>query len=573
MTDLGTRLPRPSPAGRGPGRGARLLPLAWAAATFALLAATAPAQGIGRDESVYLVAAESYAAFWGELARSPRAALAVLDRAFTVNREHPPLAKEVYGATHALFTERLAWTSHLQGARLGAFAFGALLSALLAAAGLELAGLAGGLLAPALFWAVPRHFYHGHPAALDQPIAALWLAVVLAYRRSLAPAPTRAAALGRAAWAGLAFGVALAVKHNAWFLPPLLLVHWAAASALARWRGERATPFPLAFPAMALLGPAVFFASWPWLWRDTAARLGAYVGFHLHHENYSWHYLGTLLREPPFPIEYPFVVTALTVPATVLLAYVGGFAHSAWRFVTSSVRVPSVHPERSPAQPDVVEGRTDTASPADELLWLLNALFPIALIAWPTVPHFGGVKHWLPAMPFLALLGARALAAAGRALWPARGGAVTAALGLLTLAPAAWTVAHIHPYGTGAYNELTGGAPGAATLGMQRQYWGDAPVGVLAALDAHAAPGARIWWQETTALAVRAYQRDGRLRADLRWADAPEEADLSLWQFHQEFRDKEYRTWTAFGEARPVVVLALDEVPLVMVYARRGAWR
>ncbi|GEJ58828.1 glycosyltransferase family 39 protein [Anaeromyxobacter diazotrophicus] len=528
-----------------------LLPLAWAALTFAVLAATAPAQGIGRDESVYLVAGESYAAFWGGLLRSPRAALATRDRAFAVNHEHPPLAKELYGATHALFTERLGWTSHLQGARLGACAFGALLSALLASIGLELAGLAGGLLAPALFWAVPRHFYHGHPAALDLPITALWLAVVLAYRRSLSPAPTRAAKFGRAAIAGLAFGAAVATKHNAWFLPPLLLAHWALSRALARRRGEPFGPLPLAFPAMAILGPAVLLASWPWLWRDGWARLGAYLAFHLQHENYSWLYLGRILREPPFPVAYPFVVTALTVPAAVLLVYCGGFLHALGRLVA--------------------ERRTRAAS--DELLWLLQAAFSIALIAWPTVPIFGGVKHWLPSMPFLALLGARALAAAGRALWPARAGAVTAALGLAALAPGAWAVAHLHPYGTAAYNELAGGAPGAATLGMQRQYWGDAPVGLLAAIDAHAAPGARIWWQETTALAVRAYQRDGRLRADLRWASGPEEADLSLWQFHQEFRDKEYRTWTAFGDARPVEVLALDEVPLATVYARPGAWR
>jgi hypothetical protein len=530
----------------------RLLPLAWAALAFALLAATAPPQGIGRDESVYLVAAEAYQAFWSELPRSPRAALANLDRAFGVNHEHPPLAKELYGATHALFAEWLAWTSHLQGARLGAFCFGALLSALLAAAGLELAGLAGGLLAPALFWAVPRHFYHGHLAGLDLPIAALWLAVVLAYRRSLAPAPTRAAALRRAALAGAALGAAVATKHNAWFLPPLLLAHWAATRALARRRGEPAR-LPLAFPAMAILGPAMFLAAWPWLWRDTAARFSAYAAFHLRHENYSWLYLGRILREPPFPVAYPFVVTALTVPAAVLLVYAGGFFHATWRLGTSAC-------DRAVAV-------------SDELLWLLNALFPIALIAWPTVPHFGGVKHWLPAMPFLALLGARALVAAGRALWPARAAAVTAALGLLALAPAAWAVAHVHPYGTAAYNELAGGAPGAATLGMQRQFWGDAPVGLLEALDAHAAPGARIWWQETTALAVRAYERDRRLRPDLRLASAPEEADVSLWQFHQEFRDKEFRTWSAFGSARPVALLAIDEVPLVVVYARPGAWR
>lgn len=562
MTSAST-LPRPAPAGRG----AALLATAWAVATFALLAATAPAQGIGRDEAIYLVAGESYASFWAGLARSPSRAIRDLDHQFEVNCEHPALAKTIYGASHAVLAERLGWTGHVQGARCGAFLFGALLSALLAWTGFELAGLGGALLAPALFWAVPRHFYDGHPAALDLPVCALWLAAVLAYRRTLRPARDGGEALRRAALAGLTFGLALSVKHNAWALPPLLALHWGAARLLAG-RGAAApglARLPLAFPAMLLLGPLVLLASWPWLWHDTAARLGAYVAFHLEHENYSWQYLGVILREPPFPVAYPFVVTALTVPAAVLGVYAGGFAHAAWR-LRSSLRLRS------------------SATASDELLFLLNALFPIALIAWPTVPHFGGVKHWLPAMPFLALLGARALVSCGRALWPARGGAVTAALALLALTPAAWATAHVHPYGTAAYNELAGGAPGAASLGMQRQYWGDAAVGALDELNAHAAPGARVWFQETAHLAMRAWQRDGRLRQDLRWEPGPERADVVLWHFHQEFRDKEFRTWSALlpsapgagafpaGPA-PVAVVALDEVPLVTVYARPGAWR
>ena len=547
-------------------RAARLVTLAWAGATFAVAAATAPAQGIGRDEGIYLVAAESYAAFWGEALRAPSRALALADARYAVNHEHPPLAKELYGATHALLTRALGWTGHLQGFRCGAFLVAALVSWLLASAGREVAGLGGALLAPALFWAAPRHFYHAHPAALDLPIAALWLATVLAYRRSL-----DADAIRARRWAlvtGFAFGAALSVKHNAWFLPPLLALHWVLTrwpSLRARsWR-ERARAVPLAFPAMVVMGPALLLASWPWLWRDPWGRLREYVAFHLQHENYSWQYLGRLLREPPFPVEYPFVVTALTVPAAVLLLFAAGFGQAAVRLVRAA----------GGARPDV--------SISDEALWLLNALFPIALIAWPSVPHFGGVKHWLAAMPFLALLGARTLVSAGSLLSPRRAGLVTAALAASALVPAAWAVIHFHPYGTAAYNELASGAPGAASLGMQRQFWGDDVVGLLPDLNRHATPGARVWWQETAYYAVRAWQRDGRVRPDLRWVDRPEDADLAIWHFHQEFRDKEFRTWTAFGgplgagaparEVRPVAGLYLDEVPLVQVYARPGAWR
>src|SRR5262249_34136019 len=143
--------------------------------------------------------------------RAPGLAAATADRHFNVNHEHPPLAKEVYGFTHALLADTLGWTSHLQGFRFGAFLFAALLSFLLAAAGFELGGAAGAVIAPALYGPVPRHFYHAPPAALDLPITVLWLATILAYRRALRPGP------GAYRWAivtGLVFGAALSVKHN-----------------------------------------------------------------------------------------------------------------------------------------------------------------------------------------------------------------------------------------------------------------------------------------------------------------------------------------------------------------------
>jgi 4-amino-4-deoxy-L-arabinose transferase-like glycosyltransferase len=553
---------------RTPGSPAVRIALAWAALTLLIAGLTAPAQGIGRDEGIYLAAAESYANFWGELATSPARALESRDRIFALNHEHPPLAKELFGATHALLRNALGWTSHLEGFRFGAFLFAALLSFLLALAGHDLAGKGGALLAPALFWAVPRHFYHAHPAALDMPITALWLATVLAYRESERPGNTLARSRLFAVATGLAFGAALAVKHNAWFLPPVLMAHALLARPPAS--GARRGPVPLAFVAMALLGPLVFVASWPWLWQDTFSRAQGYLLFHLHHENYSWNYLGHLLREPPFPIEYPFVVTALTVPAAIVFVYAGGFLHGLARLFRA-------------LRPRGTEGLAGPASAADELLLALNAFFPIGLIAWPTVPHFGGVKHWLPAMPFLALLGARALIVAGQVLSPRRSALLAGSLALLALAPGVWAVGHVHPYGTAAYNELAGGAPGAASLGMQRQFWGDDVVGLLKEINLHAVPGARVWWQETSMGAVRAWQRDGAVRGDLRWAEGPEDADLSIWQYHQEFRDKEFRTWSAFAEAsrprsparlpRPVAGLYLDEVPLAVVYARPGAWR
>ncbi|GAO01640.1 hypothetical protein PSR1_00497 [Anaeromyxobacter sp. PSR-1] len=96
---------------------------------------------------------------------------------------------------------------------------------------------------------------------------------------------------------------------------------------------------------------------------------------------------------------------------------------------------------------------------------------------------------------------------------------------------------------------------------------------MLDALAARARPGARVYWPRTAEAAVEVYARDGRLRADLRRAEAPEDADVAVVAVDGAARDAEYRTWAAFRDARPVAGAFLDEVPLVLVYARPGAWR
>ncbi|HYQ81857.1 MAG TPA: hypothetical protein VEP68_10150, partial [Anaeromyxobacteraceae bacterium] len=308
--------------------------LAWALGVALVAAWTSPAVGISRDESVYFYAAESYATWWGRFLRSPAGAVAEADRYFGANHEHPPLAKTVYGATHALLARGLGVASHRAGFRAGAFLFAAALAWLLCLWGWDLAGPGGGLLAPALFFLVPRHFYHAHPAVLDLPLTTLWLATAYAWWRSLQARREGRSPLRAAVATGLLLGAAVATKHTAWFLPPLLLLHWLAT----HWRevargplGNRLRAVPPAIPAMLVLGPLVLLALWPWLWHQPVARLREYVAFHLHHENYPWHYLGSLLREPPFPIAYPFVVTALTVPAASLAAMAGGLAQGAAR--------------------------------------------------------------------------------------------------------------------------------------------------------------------------------------------------------------------------------------------------
>ena len=536
-------------------------------ATFLAMLLTERAIGFTRDESFYFYAADLYTPWffglWGALVHGRLLdwfSDANLQRHFWYNTEHPILMKSLFGLSHWLFTEKLSLLRPAAGYRAPAWAVSGMISALLYLFGLELGrqppepsegrGRLVGLLAAALFWLAPRHFYHGHLACFDMPITGLWLLVVYAYWRGFSS--RRWAALS-----GVAYGLALATKLNSFFYPAALLFHWAVAIAPrafreGRWRGV-ARSLPAQWGFMAAIGPVIFLLHWPWLWPHPIERIGAYLAFHAQHVNYPWYYLGTLLREPPFPLAYVVVVTALTIPISLFVPIALGTLRALARL-----------PRRG-------EGRLGSL-PA---LLLANGLMPILLISWPTVPHFGGIKHWMPGLPYLSLFGAEALisAAATLAVWlrrPALERPLLAGLSALCLAPALVGCVHIEGYGECFYNELAGGEAGAAQLGMQRQYWSNDVSGVLPWLNENAPPRARVYFHEVTVGSYQAYRLNGMLRPDIQYVQGPQQAGLVPYQYMQEFRDQEYQVWNAFGTNRPADGLYLDESPNITVYRRPG---
>ncbi|HEX9051031.1 MAG TPA: hypothetical protein VF841_10900, partial [Anaeromyxobacter sp.] len=168
---------------------------------------------------------------------------------------------------------------------------------------------------------------------------------------------------------------------------------------------------------------------------------------------------------------------------------------------------------------------------------------------------------------------ARTIATASVLAWPRRATTVLASVALLVLYPGLRAAAASFPLGTSAWNELAGGAPGAASAGLPRQDGGDAAARVLPALNDRARPGARVWWPGVSAAAVDAYARDGRIRSDLSMASGPEEADVAVVALDGGSRDAEYRAWAGLRTARPAAGVYQDDVALALVYARPGAWR
>jgi hypothetical protein len=203
--------------------------------------------------------------------------------------------------------------------------------------------------------------------------------------------------------------------------------------------------------------------------------------------------------------------------------------------------------------------------------WLMGlfTLFPMVVISLPSTPIFGGTKHWMPATPFLCILAGRGLVfllSRAAAVVPLqRAYAVAVPLVLLT---SVMGILRSAPHGQGYYNELAGGARGAADS-FQRHYWGSGSRPLFEVLNAQAPQNTRVFFNRTNHDSWRMYVRDGALRRDLGYAQSVGESQAAF-AFHQwEHEHELYNTWNAYPLRRPVGGVYLEGgVPVTSLYVR-----
>ncbi len=452
----------------------------------------------------------------------------------------------------------LALLSEATAMRLPAILFAALAVVFTFLLGVELFGWLPGLLGAAAFLFVPRHFFHAHLTAFDMPIVAAQLMTLYAFWRSLRD---RRWALA----AGLMWGVALLTKHNAFFLPVALLSWWIWTGrdqlrvARRGWRVDLRLPrLPLALLVMPALALPMLFSFWPKLWYDPMRAVRDYFNFHLSHEHYMQWYFGEPLQVPPFPVELPFTLTGITVPEVfLLLTVVGLFAMRptvGWRAWWANLR--ALRPV----------GRREKAL----AFALFNGLIPILVIAAPSTPIFGGIKHWMTGMPFVLLIAGYGLSRVMMAL-PARA-VLAPALALVVFAQPVGASIESTPFGTGYYSSLLGGGiQGAADRQSMRMYWGHTSLQVLEWLNANAPRRARVFFQNTTWDAFTMYQRMGLLRQDVRYSDTPGASQLALIEPQKAFSELDRDVRRAYGVAGPAREVSWRGVPFLKVYVRPQA--
>jgi 4-amino-4-deoxy-L-arabinose transferase-like glycosyltransferase len=302
----------------------------------------------------------------------------------------------------------------------------------------------------------PNLFGHGHYAAYDAVLSALWVLAIIAYAKAVIPRGPGSAPISKAAqWSwtavlGLILGCAAALKLTGWFLP-LPFLAWAA------WARDRRA-FTVLLVAMTIAAVVLLALIPPW-WTDPIG--GVYRFFR-----------SNLTRGSSQPIEVQFLGKVYITPNrslpwyntiawTVMVTPVGFLAFGMLGLVAA-----------------VSRRRSEPIGPLIAGHWA----FLMILRALPHTPGHDGVRLFLPAFGLLALLGG--LGARWLLDRSARWGKA-AIIAALTEGIA--SVAVMMPVPLSYFSPVVCGLPGAAALGMEPTYYWDALT-----------PDARRWLAEHT---------------------------------------------------------------------------
>jgi len=453
--------------------------------TIVLLVATAPQIGLTWDEPTYIVAAETYPAWYSELIHRPSYALSAegVSKYWEISHAHPPFSRVwsgfVWLAARHMFDDL---TAH----RLGNILLVGMLMALLYLLVAQHYGRMAGLIAAIALLTMPRFFFHAHLAALDVPVATMIFAVMYTFW------------LGRDKhgfkWTlllGLVWGLALATKIHAFFIPTIVLPAWVLIFQRRRYLIIRLI-------LMGLIGVGFFLLSWPWLYHDLSQRLISYVGFMTTTRSpVDQFYLGRFYAPPPW--HFPFVITIVVVPFAIL--------------VLSAIGATSMMRNRDDRRLGV---------------FLLLGLFGSLVIFTTGLGQvFDNERFMMPVFPYIAALAGigfvRVIPVVERLLSNTRiqlrRPQLVASMVAMLFAPHLLLASAFYPHLLSYYSELIGGPYGAKLLGFETTYWCETIPAVLPYLNAHAKPGDVIWAQCIDVLTY--YQLHNQLRKDLQIAEGP----------------------------------------------------
>lgn len=540
-----------------------LLGIAIAVFIFFYIHLTSSLIGLVRDEGFYNRTAEITANWYDYIGQSfskgdfltpfkPPA----IKRYFEENHEHPTFVKNIFGLSHYIFFKKNQILSFENSIRIVAAMFAALTALMIFLFGAMFFNRITAIFSPLLFFTMPHIFFHSHLACFDIPMLFFWSGTFILYAIYLVNRSRRIAL-----FTAIFFGMAMATKHNSYFIPVLLVIvwifwyFWNYSQQIMAHKGFAGffKAVPLIFYLIPIVSVPVFFLFWPWIWYDTVARFTWYFNFHTMHVNYTNYYFGKELTNPPFPFSFPWAMTFFTTPVPQLVAFFAGIFLFIQKIIKSADR---------------------TEKEVHSVL-LVGALFPIFLIAMPSVPIFGGIKHWFTGYPimltagvFLVLQGMTAFIEKLPEMKRAMAQGVFFVLALLALIPAN---VKFSMHGAAFFNELIGGAQGAASNYMQRNFWGYDILPLVPTLNKVAPPNSRIyimsWAEGLNPNSFESLKKEGIVRKDIYQTNEIKNADFAFFFYEKQNEHVLYSIYKDFGTAKP---LALNEVDSVLFSALFG---
>jgi 4-amino-4-deoxy-L-arabinose transferase-like glycosyltransferase len=522
--------------------------------TVVLLVVTAPSIGLTWDEPAYIVASESYFAWMEELVT--RRSYALSERGiltyWATNHEHPPLDKIWSGLVWSVARFVL---DDLAAHRLGNMLLAGILVALVYLLLAPSYGRVAGLAAVGALLTMPRFFFHAHLAALDVPAAFAVFATIFFFWRTK-DRPELRWSIGL----GVIWGLALATKINAIFVPPVFFL-W-----ILIWRLETSFLYGR-LALMGVVGIPCSVVVWPWLYHESVERMWEYVRFLTvdHWEIGQW-YLGRFYTPPPW--HFTFVMVFAVVPLVLTVLCVVGIARA------------------------IVE-RQERALGS---LLIIGALVPMLALAIGQSMVYDNDRLFVPSFPYLAALAGigfdwvrRGLQkVAARVVAPAWARGFALVVLIAAFIPHVTSALSVYPHLLSYYSEAIGGLSGAARLGLEHTYWCETYFEAFPYLNANAQPGDKVWVQNWSHDVMFYYQVHGDLRPDLQiiwpengWTPFAQEgvqgrlgtiwdADYVVLQYRQTGFNQSVLEWLSDHGPKVKLVYSLNHrgVPLLEVYAR-----
>jgi hypothetical protein len=281
-----------------------------------------------------------------------------------------------------------------------------------------------------------------------------------------------------------------------------------------------------------------------------------YLHFHAGHQQTAVFFMHQVwgLNGPNAPWFYPLTLTVVTLPLLTLTFIL-------WGAIPILVR-----PHRRPLG----------------ALFLLCALTMLGVAAMPSTPRYDGVRLFLPAFAFLALVGAAgfvhvmywielAMARGGRNIYSLRrlGRSAAALFGLAIVLEGGSACIRYYPYLLSYFNPLVGGLRGAEAHGYEVTYWNDAlNSDVLDFLNSLPSPGGRPIRIRALAmheLCLDQLQAWGLLRSDIDF-HAPPPYDFHLLQMRRGMFRRPERALADSGKFPVVKAWGKDGVDLLVLY-------